>query len=308
MSGSVVLEAAIRFEAIDVALTSLGFRRDNAVRPFTKNTISGEPEVAAWTRGDAGDRITYTFNPVVSLRVLACSGDTAAQIGAHLPTLTTGDIIRLLGESEPRLVLLGLLATRALGADELAGVIAPLRAHPDPLIRRAAEGALPQGEAAARMQALGTLKLLCEQAIPVVAALVGPDGAACIEALRPRDEDYVGAFDSAIVTPVRAAYELLWQTPPELERLAAGTMTVCVDAAPAGMLREDNELSRRFPGGYRALAPYLRPERIWFVWRFLRSGEAAGIRYDGLVRLPGRWVWFPKPYRVVGEILRTRGA
>jgi hypothetical protein len=72
------------------------------------------------------------------------------------------------------------------------------------------------------------------------------------------------------------------------------------------MLREDNELSQRFPGGYRALAPHLRPERIWFVWRYLQAGEAAGMRYDGLVRLPDRWIWFPKPYRVVGGILRSR--
>ncbi len=307
MSTSVVLDPVFRFERIDTAVRALGFRRDDAVQPVTRDMIAGEPELAAWRRNEGDERITYTFNPVVSLRVLACTRETASALGAHLPLVTTDDVRRWLGEREPRRVLLGLFAAHALGADDLADAIAPLRTHPDPLVRRAAESALlPPDQASARAQALVSLKALSELAVPIVAALVGPDGPARIEALRPRDGDYASVFDSGIVAAVREAYELLWQTPPTLERLASGTLTVRVDAAPAGMLREDNELSRRFPGGYRALAPHLRPERIWFVWRYLHSGESAGMRYDGLVRLPDRWVWFPKPYRIVGEIVRPK--
>jgi hypothetical protein len=29
------------------------------------------------------------------------------------------------------------------------------------------------------------------------------------------------------------------------------------------------------------------------------------MRYDGLVRIDDRWAWFPKPHRVIGEILRA---
>jgi hypothetical protein len=84
----------------------------------------------------------------------------------------------------------------------------------------------------------------------------------------------------------------------------AGDLTLRVDAAPAGMLHEENELSRRFPGGYRALAPHLLSDRVWFVWRYVRGGAEAGMRYDGVVLLDDRWVWFPKPYLVVGEMLK----
>jgi len=220
--------------------------------------------------------------------------------------LTTADIIRLLDEGELHRVLLGLLDAQSSGAKELADVITPLLAHPDPLIRRAAESILTRRESGATIQANAIVKALSELAVRVVTALVGPDAPARVEALRPRDGDYASVFDSAIVTRVRAAYEPLWRTTPKLERPVPGALTVRVDAAPAGMLREDNELSRRFPGGYRALAPHLLPERIWFVWQYLRSGESAGMRYDGLVRLPDRWVWFPKPYRIVGEILRPK--
>jgi hypothetical protein len=217
--------------------------------------------------------------------------------------LTTADIIRLLDHGDLTAILLGLLDAQSSNAKEVADVIAPLLAHPDQLIRRIAERTVAQGESGARLQANAIVKALSELAMPVVAALAGPDGPRHVQALRPRDDDYAEVFDSAIVAPVRAAYDLLWQTPPKVERAGPGAMTVRVHAAPAGMLREDNELSERFPGGYRALAPHLRPERIWFVWRHLRSGETAGMRYDGLVRLPDRWVWFPKPYRVVKEIV-----
>jgi hypothetical protein len=47
-----------------------------------------------------------------------------------------------------------------------------------------------------------------------------------------------------------------------------------------------------------------QPDRIWLVWRYLEAGQAAGVRYDGVTRLDDRWGWFPKPYRVVGTILR----
>lgn len=308
MSISLVLDPAFDFGALDGALQSLGFRRDNSVGPFTQDMIAGEPEVAAWIRGDAGERITYTFNPVVSLRVIACAAESEAELAARFPLIDIAGIGGLLTERDPRRVLLGLFAARALAADELAGAIAPLCAHPNQLIRSAAERALewlqPDGEAAAQGEVLSVLPVLCEQAVSVFSALVGPEGPATIESMRPRSDDYPRVFHPEIVAASRAAYEMLWSTPPRVERLTVGELKLRVDAAPAAMLRNQNELSNRFPGGYRALAPHLQPNRIWFVWRYLRAGNTVGMRYDGVVHLDNRWVWFPKPYRVIGEILR----
>ncbi|MFN7931238.1 MAG: hypothetical protein U0Y68_25580, partial [Blastocatellia bacterium] len=299
------------FNALASTLQSLGFRRDESVRPVTPEMIAGEPEVAAWTRGDTGERLTYTFNPVVSLRVLTCTAELTAELAAHLPRLELADLRSLLSASDPRRVLLGLFAARAVGANELASAIVPLCWHSDPLVCRAAQQALaslPAGrEAAARHDALAILQTLCTQAIPVLAALVGPEGRLVIESMRPQADDYPRVFQAEIVADARTAYEALWRTPPEVEQLTAGEVKLRVDAAPAGMLSEPNELSNRFPGGYRALAPYLKPDRIWFVWRYLRLGHTAGMRYDGVVRIDDRWVWFPKPYRVIGEILRGMG-
>jgi hypothetical protein len=65
------------------------------------------------------------------------------------------------------------------------------------------------------------------------------------------------------------------------------------------MLASDNELSRPFPGGYRAIAAKLNPNRIWVRWKFCRPGETAGMAYDGLVWVDDHWAWFPKPYRAL---------
>jgi hypothetical protein len=305
---SLIVDPALHFAQLETRLLSIGFTRDASVRSITPDAMPGEPEMAAWVKDR--QRLTYTFNPVVSLRVLAphqLTQETALLLVEQLPLLDMPAVGELLTAAEPRRILLGLLAAHALAAGELALVVAPLQAHPDRTISRAAESTLQAlratPSATAREQTLAVMQVLCRKAIPVLSSLVGPDGAATLESMRPRADDYSRVFRGDIVDRVRAAYDSLWQTPPSLDRLESGSMTLRVDAAPAGMLDRENELSRHFPGGYRALAPYLLSDRVWFVWRYLEPGADAGIRYDGVVLLDDRWVWFPKPYRVVGELL-----
>jgi len=313
VSAPLILTPDLRFSDLATRLESLGFRRDPSVRPFTPDTLAGEPELAAWTLGDEEARVTYTFNPVVSLRVLtpsAVNEQTRAELAAALPCLDVAAVARLLSERDPRKILLGLLATKILAAPALRDQVGALRAHPSRPVSeaaRAAWDALPEDtEAAARQTALILLDQLCREAAPVLAALGGPDSERVLEALRPQPEDFARLFRAEIAEEAQKAYEPIWRHPPRVDAMSVG-VTLKVFACPARMLDTDNELSRRFPGGYRALAPWLVPDRIWFVWRYLRPGEAAGVRYDGLVRVNDRWVWLPKPYRVVGEILRSRG-
>jgi hypothetical protein len=305
-----VLDPALAFGELEARLSALGFTRDSSVSAVTLPAIPDEPELAAWTRG--GERLTYTFNPVVSLRAIApvgISDRTRARLITGLPVLDLPSIGQLLTETEPRRILLGLYAARAAGAGELALVVASLQAHPDRTISRAAASTLEAVRSARgstpREQTLAVMQVLCRRAIPVLAALLGPEGAARVEAMRPRPEDYARVFRADVVDRVRAAYENLWRTPPQLDRLVSGDVTLRVDAAPAGMLSDENELSRRFPGGYRAAAPYLLADRVWFVWRYLHGGAEAGMRYDGVVLLDDRWAWFPKPYVVLGELVQS---
>lgn len=312
MNASVVVDPQFAFGALDERLRSMGFARDLSVKPVTPDIIPGEPELAAWTR-DGRERLTYTFNPVVSLRVIDGSNlgpGGMESVCRQIPLLDSKAIGQLLIEDESRRVLLGLLAARILRAQELAPVVVPLTFHVQQVIRRAAAEtveALAFGVGAtARQKALAVMQVLAQQAVRPLSALVGPDGPRQLESMRPHAEDFARVFIPEVADSARAAYEELWRDPPLMERLESGELMLRVDAAPAGMLREENELSNHFPGGYRALAPYLVPDRIWFVWRYLHEGERAGMRYDGVVLLDDRWVWFPKPYRVVGELLQRQ--
>jgi hypothetical protein len=75
--------------------------------------------------------------------------------------------------------------------------------------------------------------------------------------------------------------------------------------APA-LLRSPGHPSWEFPGGYRAIAGFLEPSRIWLCWQYHPPG-GAGISYDGLVWQGERWVWFPKPWRMVERFFVKRG-
>ena len=59
----------LSFPALCAKLSALGFARDASVRPATPDFVAGEPELAAFATADGG-RLVYTFNPVVSLRLL----------------------------------------------------------------------------------------------------------------------------------------------------------------------------------------------------------------------------------------------
>jgi len=309
MNTSVVVDPQFGFAQLDERLKGLGFARDESIKPVTPDILPGERELAAWTRGN-GERLTYTFNPVVSLRVIDGTGLGAGgmeSVCRQIPLIDANGISRLLAEIDTRRVLLGLLAARILRTQEVAPLVVPLTLHDEAIIRRAAAEtveALAVGTVAtARDKALVLMQALAQRAIAPLSALVGPEGSAQVESMRPRAEDYARVFRSDIVDATRAAYDDLWGSPPRMNPLDSGELTLRVDAAPAGMLRDDNELSTHFPGGYRALAPYLLPDRIWFVWRYIAPGESSGMRYDGVVMIDDRYVWFPKPYRIVGEIL-----
>jgi hypothetical protein len=114
--------------------------------------------------------------------------------------------------------------------------------------------------------------------------------------LRPRPEDYPKVFDPSVLDRARRHYDRLWDSPPALGPHGMRT-EVIAHVCPAGMLDRENELSRNFPGGYRAIAHVLLPHRVWACWKYVEPGETSGVAYDGLVWCDDHWSWFPKPYR-----------
>ncbi|MBT3221498.1 MAG: hypothetical protein HN348_20645 [Proteobacteria bacterium] len=118
-------------------------------------------------------------------------------------------------------------------------------------------------------------------------------------ALKPDEEDFDRAFLPEYAKMAKEGYQALWDTKP-VPTPNLGQSQLRLVCAPAMALLVDSPLFRFFPGGYRNIAPLLQPESWWAVFKFTEPGKTSGMAYDGLVHMGGqRWVWFPKPWRVL---------
>jgi hypothetical protein len=157
-------------------------------------------------------------------------------------------------------------------------------------------------ESAARDQALALAEALAVVVEPVLRALHGDGRSAMLAALRPRPGDALRVFAPALAVAAEAAFAARWPEAGDLPVPGPGSR-LDIHVAPAGLLLDDNALSRHFPGGYQRLAPHLQPQRVWVAWKVIERGASAGIAYDGLVWIDDHWAWFPKPFRVLREAL-----
>ncbi len=57
--------------------------------------------------------------------------------------------------------------------------------------------------------------------------------------------------------------------------------------------------ARFFPGGYREIAPYLKPELTFYRFKFVQPGMRLGSAYDVLVYVNGKWRLFHRPWAVM---------
>jgi hypothetical protein len=154
-------------------------------------------------------------------------------------------------------------------------------------------------EAEARVGALAALEVIRAEVLPLLEALAHDADGSIVAQIKPRDEDYARVFVGEAATAAREAYTALWAQ--ETPRTAQSSSSVGVRSflAPAGLLADENELSRHFPLGYRAIAHLLQPHRIWVAWKFLEPGAQSGEAFNGLVWVDDHWAWFPKPFRVL---------
>ena len=118
------------------------------------------------------------------------------------------------------------------------------------------------------------------------------------ELLAPDSESFDLIFAPEVAEHAREYFTAQWREGiapigrPDQRHLEVYAVTVT-------QLREQTGHTRQFPGGYRRVADVLRPGPIWVRWRLAAAPGGSGMAYDGLVRLPQRWVWLPKPWRAV---------
>ena len=120
------------------------------------------------------------------------------------------------------------------------------------------------------------------------------------QALKPREEDYRRVFVGYLAELAERRYSALWVQAPVIEP-GLGQVRLEIAVALADELAADGPAADQFPGGYRDIAGLLIPGVFWAVWQFQAPGEVGGMQFDGLAYLDGRFAWFPKPWRVLGQ-------
>lgn len=157
-------------------------------------------------------------------------------------------------------------------------------------------------EAETRASALLSIEIIRAQVMPLLKALAHDTDGELIMQIKPREEDYTRVFLGVAADVARETYTALWETnPPKMSQIQHPVEVRCF-VSPAGMLREDNELSRQFPQGYRAIAHWLNPNRVWIAWKYIKTGQSSGQAFNGLVWVDDHWAWFPKPFRALGSV------
>lgn len=306
MNVTLVLAPDRTFDALSQALSAASWV---SLPQASASIIPGEPEHALFERGTT--RLAYSFNPVCRLRLLEVPLDLDHETIALLPVQNADDVKPWLMSADERTQLRGILAAAHLPRAELLAGVEKLTAHSRASIAQAAQQsagkirAVLHADNEARATARAAMQILEGQLAPIILALAADADGSLTAMLRPHEDDYARAFVAEIAAAARAAYEALWSDPPRVSSTPSGSK-LNLSIAPAGMLVEDNELSRGFPRGYRSIAPLLDPHRVWVAWKLIPPGKDAGMSYDGLVWLDDHWAWFPKPYRVLANLVSPK--
>lgn len=291
----------VPFSRIAEVLVALGWRLEQ--QTVHQPLLAGEPEFATWSWVGHKPFVVYSFNPVARLRVLDVATvppGLRGAIAARLPLLGDGQVNDLLFAPEPRDRLLGLWAAQETERLDLIPQTTRLGHDPVPTVAEQgrAVGQRLQRVREAREALLINLRLLAEAAEPLIRRLDDPRYTA---ALQPTAAELEELFDAALGRALAPALAELYRQPP-LAQPGDRYPSLAVTAANAGLLRWPNELSEKFPRGYRNIAGWMNPRYIWCAWRW-HDDAGNGVRYDGLVWVERRWLWLPKVYRLAAPLL-----
>jgi hypothetical protein len=126
----------------------------------------------------------------------------------------------------------------------------------------------------------------------------GADAVALTQKLRPSSADYKAVFGD-MAAKAEAAFKSGWDAGAVVVHPKEGQSELKLWSASTEELRSGAGAAREFPGGYAKVAPHLGKGLTFYRFKFVAPGRSAGHAYDGLVYVNGRWVIFPKPYRIL---------
>lgn len=298
---TLVIPEETSLETIASVLRSLGFEQAGT-RAETAPFIEGETEIVDWTYGGQLPIVQYRFNPVVRLRTLDVATvppELRARIAEALKPLSAEALRACLDSPEPRTKLYGLWAAVETERLDLSAKIEEMCECEKGLLREEACSARDflANLASARAQVLLGARLVANAAMTFLQDLEGP---AAIRKLAPSEADCHRLFDPLIAERIAegARHILEKNTRPIGKPARAEDITAC----PAGALRWPNELSDKFPAGYRRIAGWMQPDCVWLAWTGTEP-DGGTRRYDGLSFVEGHWVLIPKAHKLVSPLV-----
>lgn len=143
------------------------------------------------------------------------------------------------------------------------------------------------------------LILLRDRAARYLSTFIDPkttDPLARTLALRPRPEDFARVFVEGTAAAAQDAYDRLWSNITPITGKPNQSVVLAWICLSNAFTTPDG---KRFPGGYQKILDRLQPDIAWVCWKFAAPGQVHGMAYDGLVSLDDRWVWFPKPWKLI---------
>ncbi len=129
----------------------------------------------------------------------------------------------------------------------------------------------------------------------------GVDTAALTKPLRPTKADYEAVFDAEFAAKAAALYDPAWDG-GKMVITTNDPLRTEVKLYPATSDEVKNwtgAAAKDFAGGWKDVAPHLKPGVKIYRFDFVKPGETVGMVYEGLVNVNGNWRIFPKPWRAV---------
>jgi hypothetical protein len=129
----------------------------------------------------------------------------------------------------------------------------------------------------------------------------GADCPALSKQLRPTAADYAAVFEGDFATKVAAAWNPAWEAGQMVMAPKAGQTEVKISSATTDELKAGTGNASELAGGWKEVAPKMKPGLKVYRFHFLEPGKTAGMSFDGLIYVNGNWRVFPKPWRALKE-------
>lgn len=127
----------------------------------------------------------------------------------------------------------------------------------------------------------------------------GADHAALSKQLRPTTADYASVFEPEVAAKAEALYGPAWDAGQLVVAPKPGQSELKLFSTTSDEMKSWTGSAAEFPGGWKQVAPKLKPGLKIYRFKFVEPGKDLGMAFDGLIYVNGNWRVFPKPWRAI---------